>query len=55
MNMHLKEIGERANPRHWSGFGWTVALLVLVCAVATAVVGVQLYAVTDQEVGYNTR
>jgi hypothetical protein len=55
MNMHLKEIGERANPRHWSGFGWTVALFVLLCSIGTAVVGVKLYQVTDQEVGYNTR
>ena len=55
MNMHLKEIGERANPRHWSGFAWTVALLVLVVSIGTAVVGVKLYEVTDREVGYNLR
>ena len=55
MNMHLKEIGGLANPRRWSGFAWTVVGFVLLCAVATAVVGVKLYQVTDQEVGYNTR
>ena len=55
MNLHLREIGERANPRRWSGFAWTVFLLVLACSIGTAVVGVKLYQVTDQEVGYNTR
>ena len=54
MNLHLREIGERANPRRWSGFAWTVVLLVLACSIATAVVGVKLYEVTDHEVGYNT-
>jgi hypothetical protein len=55
MNMHLKEIGHHANPRHWSGFTWTIAIFVLLCAVGTAVVGVKLYRVTDREVGFNTR
>ena len=55
MNLHLREIGERANPRRWSGFAWTMVLFVLVLAIGTAVVGVQLYEVTDREVGYNTR
>ena len=55
MNMHLKEIGERAHPRRWSGFAWTMALFVLLCSIGTAVVGVKLYQVTGGEVGYNTR
>ena len=54
MNLHLKEIGGFANPRRWSGFAWTMVLFVLVCSIATAVVGVKLYEVTDHEVGYNT-
>ena len=55
MNMHLREIGERANPRRWSGFAWTMVLFVLVLSIGTAVVGVKLYQVTGGEVGYNTR
>ena len=56
MNMHLKEIGERvAHPRRWSGFAWSVVLLVILCSIGTAVVGVKLYQVTDREVGFNTR
>jgi len=54
MNMHLKQVGERANPRHWSGFAWSIVALVLLCAVGTAVVGVKLYQVTDHPVGFNT-
>jgi hypothetical protein len=54
MNIHWKEMGERANPRHWSGFAWSVVLLVLLCGVGTAVVGVKLYQVTDHPVGFNT-
>jgi len=54
MNMHLKEIGERAHPRRWSGFAWSVVLLVILSAIGTAVVGVKLYQVTEREVGYNT-
>jgi len=55
MNLHLREIGERANPRRWSGFTWTVAGFVLLLAIGTAVVGVKLYEVTGGEVGFNTR
>ena len=54
MNMHLKEIGERAHPRRWSGFAWSVVLLVILAAIGTAVVGVKLYQVTEREPGYNT-
>ena len=55
MNMHLKQVGERANPRHWSGFAWSMVLFVLLCSVGTAVVGVKLYQVTNHPVGFNTR
>ena len=54
MNMHLKTIGERANPRRWSGFAWSVVLLVVACSIGTALVGVKLYQVTDRQVLYNT-
>jgi hypothetical protein len=54
MNMHLKEMGERAHPRHWSGFAWSMVLFVLLCSVGTALVGVKLYQVTDHEPGYST-
>jgi len=54
MNMHLKDIGERANPRRWSGFVWSVVLLVMLCAVGTTLVGMKLYQVTDRQVGFNT-
>jgi hypothetical protein len=54
MDMHLKDVGERANPRHWSGFTWTVVAFALLCAIGTAVVGVKLYQVTDHPVGFNT-
>jgi len=53
--MHLKDLGHHANPRHWSGFVWSVVLLVALCSIGTAYVGVKLYQVTDREVGYNTR
>ena len=56
MNMHLKEIGHHVNPRHWSGFTWSIALLVLVCAIGTTVVGVKLVKMADrQQVEFNTR
>jgi hypothetical protein len=55
MNMHWKDIGERANPRRWSGFAWSVVAFVLLCSLGTAFVGVKLYQVTNQEVGFNTR
>lgn len=55
MNMHLKEIGHHVNPRHWSGFAWTVVALVVLCAIGTAIVGVKLYQVTDRQVLFNTR
>jgi hypothetical protein len=55
MNMHLKDLGHHANPRRWSGFVWSIVLLVALCSIGTAYVGVKLYQVTDREVGYNTR
>ena len=55
MDMHWKHIGERANPRRWSGFVWSVVAFVLLCSLGTAFVGVKLYQVTNQEVGFNTR
>ena len=55
MNLHLKEIGERAHPRRWSGFVWSVVAFVLLCSLGTAFVGVKLYQVTGQDVGFNIR
>ena len=52
--MHLKDLGHHANPRHWSGFVWSIVLAVLVASIGTAYVGVKLYQVTDREVGFNT-
>jgi hypothetical protein len=55
MNVHWKEIGEHANPRRWSGFAWSVVLLVILCSVGTTLVGVKLYQATDGQVGFNNR
>jgi hypothetical protein len=54
MNVHWKQIGERANPRRWSGFAWSVVVLVILCSIGTTVVGFKLYQVTDRQVLYNT-
>jgi len=54
MNLHWKEMGERAHPRHWSAFAWSMVAFVLLCSVGTALVGVKLYQVTSHEVGFST-
>jgi UPF0716 family protein affecting phage T7 exclusion len=57
MNLHWKEFGERAlHPRKWSGMAWTVVLMVILCSVATAVVGVKLVRMADrQTVSFSTK
>lgn len=56
MNMHLREIAEHAHPRHWSGFVWSVVLLVMLCSIGTAIVGVKLVNMADrQRVEFNTK
>ena len=56
MNVHWKELGERAHPRRWSGMVWSVVLMVMLCSIATAVVGIKLVQVADrQKVEFNTR
>jgi hypothetical protein len=57
MNLHWKQFGERAlHPRKWSGMAWTVVLMVMLCSVATAVVGVKLVRMADrQTVSFSTK
>jgi hypothetical protein len=57
MNVQWKEIGDRmAHPRKWSGCSWTVVMMVLLCATATAVVGVKLVQIADrQSVVFSTK
>ncbi len=57
MNLQWKEMsGRMVDPRKWSGMAWTVALMVLACSVATAIVGAKLVQIADrQTVLYNTK
>lgn len=49
MNVHWKELGQRAHPRHWSGVVWGVLLMVILSSIATAVVGVKLVEMADRQ------
>jgi hypothetical protein len=53
VNIDWKDLGHRASPRNWSGMVWGVVLMVLLCAIGTAVVGVELYQITDRPVEFN--
>jgi hypothetical protein len=55
MNLHWKELGHRAHPRHWSGMVWGVLLMVLLCSIGTAVVGVKLYRITEHPAGFSPK
>ena len=56
MNVHWKELGQRAHPRRWSGMVWSVVLLVVACSIGTAVVGFKLVEAADrQRIEFNTQ
>ena len=53
--MSLKHLGQLASPRNWSGMVWTALVMVLLCAIGTAIVGVKLYEVTGRQAQFNPR
>ena len=56
MNVQWKELGQRAHPRRWSGMVWSVVLMVIVCSIGTAVVGMKLVdAAERQKIEFNTQ
>ena len=57
MNVQWKEVGDRVmHPRKWSGMAWTVVVMVLLCSISTAIVGVKLVRIADrQAVSFNTK
>lgn len=55
MNVQWKQLGERAKPRYWSGFVWSMLLFVILAAMGTAFVGFKLYQATGGDVGFSNR
>ena len=57
MNVQWKEIGDRmVHPSKWSGMAWAAAVMVLLCSLGTAIVGVKLVQIADrQAVSFNTK
>ncbi len=55
MNVQWKQLGERARPRHWSGFVWSMLLFVILAALGTAFVGFKLYQATGGAVETSNR
>ena len=51
-----KHLAGRMHPRHWSGFVWTSVVMVMLCGLGTAIVGVKLVEMADRHaVVYDTK
>ena len=55
MSVPWKALGTRARFGKWSPMAWAVLALVVVCAVGTVIVGIELLAITGNPTQFNTQ
>ena len=55
-SMDWKHLAGRMHPRHWTGVAWTAVVMVMLCALGTAIVGVKLVQIADRHtISYDTK
>lgn len=55
MRQFLKGVGNRMRLRNWSMMAWAMLAMILVFSASTVVVGIGLYAVTENHPQISTR